>query len=333
MRKWVSIGLILGLAVAGARLRAQSSAPRDSVPPSSSQAAPTFRSTTSVVALNVTVTDGKKLVTGLRERDFAVFEDGVQQQVRFFESTRVPLDVILLLDMSSSMRDKMSSVHDAARGFMKILRKGDRGAVIGFTEHVKVLQELTEDTSAIEAAIGSTTANGSTGLHNAVYIALKEFGRPAVSTGEIRRQAIAVLSDGADTASVVTFDDVLTLARSTGVNVYTIALQSKFESGRTGPDIGKFSEATYAMRTLAKETGAQSFFPASVHDLKAVYTSIAQELEAQYSIAYEPSEANVGGRFRRIVVRVTSNPAFRPRTRSGYSTDGRRSGFDAPPFR
>lgn len=278
-----------------------------------------FRSAASMVALNVTVTDGDKLVTGLDIGDFEVYEDGVRQQVRFFESSAVPLDVILLLDTSSSMRDRMPVVHDAARGFMKILRPEDRGAVVAFSDHVRVLQDLTSDAGAIEEAINSTTARGATALHNAIYIALKEFGRTAQSAGEVRRQAIAVLSDGEDTSSLLSFDDVVTLARKTGVNIYTISLQSQFASLRQTQQHAYFSNAGYTMKALAKETGARSFFPASIHELRDVYRSIADELESQYSIAYSPSNVRPDGRFRRIVVRVTADPSFRPRARAGYT--------------
>jgi len=216
-----------------------------------------FRSGTSMVALNVTVTDGRKLVTGLTQDHFEVYEDGVRQQVRFFEARSVPMDVILLLDTSSSMREKMPIVHEAARGFMRLLRQNDRGAVVAFNEKVTVLQELTSDTAAIERAIGSAEAKGSTALHNALYVALKQFGRPASGDGEIRRQAIAVLSDGEDTSSVVAFDDVVALARKTGVSIYPIALQSQFAALRAASDRRYFSESDHAMRTLAKETGAQ----------------------------------------------------------------------------
>ena len=82
---------------------------------------------------------------GSRSGDFEVFEDGVQQQVQFFESRSVPLDVILLLDTSSSMGDKIDVVHEAARGFMKGLRPGDRGAVVTFADSVNVVQDLTSD--------------------------------------------------------------------------------------------------------------------------------------------------------------------------------------------
>lgn len=293
------------------------------------QSPSTFRSGTSMVALNVTVTDGRKLVTGLGESDFEVYEDGVRQPLKFFETSQAPLDLILLLDASSSMRDKMSMVHDAARSFMKVLRPGDRGAVVAFADRVQVLQTLTEDASIIESAIGTTRAMGSTALNNALYISLKEFGRGAMTSGDVRRQAIAVLSDGDDTASIISFDDVVELARKTGVAVYTIALSSDLGEN---PQVGRFSNGARAMRTLARETGAQAFFPGSVHELRGIYSRIAEELESQYSLAYTPTNSRADGTFRRISVRIPSDPSLRPRTRTGYTAvasakSGDNSGF------
>jgi len=289
-----------------------------------------FRSSASMVALNVTVTDGRRLVTGLNANDFKVYEDGVPQEVQFFESTGVPLDVILLLDTSSSMRDRMAVVHEAAKGFMKILREGDRGAVVAFADNVRVAQDLTPDASSIEAAINSTVASGSTAFNNAIYIALKQFGRRANDSGDVRRQAIAVLSDGEDTSSLLSFDDVVTLARKMGVTIYTIGLRSETEVLRDKARVSPFSNSAYSLKTLAKETGAQSFFPANVHELKTVYGAIADELEAQYSIAYAPTNARADGHFRQIVVRVPTNPAYRPRTRSGYTADAIAANLEMP---
>lgn len=287
---------------------------------------PVFRSGTNVVALNVTVVDPKKqFVSGLTLADFAVFEDGVQQQVRFFEAREVPLDLILLIDTSSSMRDKMDVVHEAAIGFLKTMKGSDRGAVVAFNDSVEVLQPLTPDGQALEHAIRATIAKGSTSLHNAIYIALKQFGRAAkAADGDLRRQAIAVLSDGEDTSSLITFDDVLAVARKSGVSIYTIALQSKYTAARLAPS-RYFSTADYAMKALAQETGAQAFFPLQVGDLKGVYAAIAQELASQYSMAYSPANTRPDGRYRRIVVRVTARPELQLRTRSGYTAEATRS--------
>lgn len=287
-----------------------------------------FRSGASLVALNVTVTDqAKRFVTGLKAEDFAVFEDGVQQRVQFFESADVPMDLIVLIDGSSSMRDKMSIVHEAALGFLETLRAGDRGAVVSFADNVEVVQPLTSDLPSLQAAVKGTRAYGATALHNALYISLKEFGRAAQHAGEVRRQAIAVLSDGEDTSSLVSFDDVLGLARKSGVSIYTIRMQSEFATIRARAENSRrhFSESTYAMKTLAQDTGGQAFFPEYASDLKSIYAGIAQELSSQYSIGYTPTNGRRDGRFRRIVVRVPTQPNLRPRARAGYTADADRT--------
>ena len=285
-----------------------------------------------MVALNVTVLDPRKqYVSGLTQGDFAVFEDGVQQQVRFFEAQDIPVDLIVLIDTSSSMRDKIGAVHEAAIGFLKTLKNEDRGAVVAFSDGVEVLQTLTPDRQALETAIRSTSARGSTSLHNALYVALKQFARPAAGTTDLRRQAIAVLSDGEDTSSLITFDDVLDLARKSGVTIYTIALQSKYASARVASSTARsFSTADYAMKSLAQETGAQAFFPVHVSELKSVYAMIAQELASQYALAYSPANGRSDGRFRRIVVRVTARPELQLRTRTGYMADAERTVSSIP---
>lgn len=313
-----TIAVVL-LALAGA-------VPATAQSPGSGQS-PVFRSGANMVALNVTVLDPQKqYVAGLTQGDFAVFEDGVQQHVRFFEAQDIPVDLIVLIDTSSSMRDKMDAVHEAAIGFLRTLKTGDRGAIVAFSDGVEVLQTLTPDRQALESAIRTTTAHGSTSLHNAIYIALKQFGGPAGGGAELRRQAIAVLSDGEDTSSLITFDDVLQLARKSGVTIYTIGLQSRSTAARGSSSVARtFSTADYSMKSLAQETGAQAFFPQHVSELKSVYATIAQELASQYALAYSPANSRSDGRFRRIVVQVTARPELRLRTRSGYTAEAGRS--------
>lgn len=284
-----------------------------------------FRSGASLVALNVTVTEGKRLIPGLTLSDFAVYEDGVLQRVQFFESHDIPIDLILLIDTSASMSDKMPIVHEAAVGFLKTLRETDRGAVVTFGDNVNIAQVLTSDRTALEQAVRRAQPRGSTALNNALYVAMKEFGRTAQQTGEVRRQAIAVLSDGEDTSSVIGFDDVLTMARKTGINIYTICLQNHYSIARTESGRKYFSESDYSMKTLAQETGAQSYFPQSVQELKGIYAGISDELSNQYSIGYSPTNWRADGRFRRIIVKVTAHPEFRPRARLGYTAEAVRS--------
>jgi Ca-activated chloride channel family protein len=289
------------------------------------QPPPVFRSGAALVALNVTVTDGKHLVPGLTVGDFSVYEDGVLQPVQFFEAKNIPIDLIILLDTSASMSEKMPVVHEAAIGFLKTLRGDDRGAVVTFGDNVNIVQALTGDHGMLEQAIDQTQAHGSTALNNALYVAMKQFARAAQQSGQVRRQAIAVLSDGEDTSSVIGFDDVLGMARKSGINIYTICLQNKYSLSRVDTQRKYFSESDYAMKTLAQETGAQSFFPQTIQELKGIYAAIADELSNQYSIGYSPTNWHPDGRFRRIVVKVNDQPEFRPRARLGYTAESARN--------
>ena len=313
--------LLLLVASAGSLLSARQQ-------PASSDAQSTqpavFRSGTNLVPLNVTVTDPtKQFVKGLAASDFSVFEDGVPQAVQFFEATETPTDLIVLIDTSSSMSDKMDIVHEAAIGFLKTMKAGDRGAVVAFADGVDIIQSLTADRQALEQGVRRTVARGATSLHNALYIALKQFGRSARQNGDVRRQAIAVLSDGEDTSSLVSIDDVLDLARKSGVSIYPIVLQSRYAATRAASQ-GQhrfYSQAEYSMRTLAQETGAQAYFPAQVFELKGIYASIAQELSSQYSLAYSPNNARADGGFRKIQVRIATRPELKLRTRTGYTAE------------
>jgi Ca-activated chloride channel homolog len=294
-------------------------------PPAPVESQPIFKSGTELVALNVTVTDPRQnYVAGLAANDFAVYEDGVKQEVAFFAASEIPIDLILLVDSSSSMADKMAVAREAALGFVRTLRAGDRAAIVAFNDTTKVLQPLTNEIQHLEAAIATTHPSGATALNNAIYVSLREFGRSVKQAGEVRRQAIAVFSDGEDTASLMTFDDVLNQARRSGVSIYTIALQSRLarlnHNGRR-----YFSQSDFSMKTLAQDTGGLSFFPERIQDLAGVYGRIAADIGAQYSMAYAPKNGRTDGRFRRVVVQVLSRPDARLRTRLGYFADALRA--------
>jgi len=313
--KRLALGLLVAALALGVPARAQSPAPSQ---PSQESV---FRSGASLVALNVTVSDGKRLIPGLEQTDFAVYEDGVLQHVQFFESHEVPIDLILLIDTSASMADKMEVVHEAATGFLKTLRENDRGAVVTFGDNVNIAQPLTSNHTVLEQAVRQAQPHGSTALNNALYVAMKQFARAAQQSGEVRRQAIAVVSDGEDTSSVIAFDDVLAMARKSGINIYTICLQNRYSVARAETGRKYFSESDYAMKTLAHETGALAYFPQTVQELKGIYAGISDELSNQYSIGYSPSNWRPDGRFRRIVVRINAHPEFQPRARQGYTAE------------
>jgi Ca-activated chloride channel homolog len=290
-------------------------APAPSAPAAASQPTqrPSFRGGVDVVSLNVTVTDqSRNFVTSLEQGDFVVFEDGVKQDVTYFNKSQLPVALSLLLDTSASMEDKLRLAQEAAIGFVRRLKPDDIAQIIDFDNRVSILQQFTSERPALETAIRQTVPNGSTSLHNAIYISLKELKKVrATSSGDVRRQAIIVLSDGEDTSSLVPFEEVLDLAKRSEVIVYTIGIR--------GRDLGArgFPEAEFVLKQFAQETGGRAFFPTGATELDAIYSQIADELAAQYALAYSSRNPRRDGQWRRIVVRTT-RPELAARTKQGY---------------
>jgi Ca-activated chloride channel homolog len=278
--------------------------------------APSFRAGIDLVSLNVTVTDGTaRYVTDLGADDFNVFEDGVKQEVTFFNRTNLPIALALLLDTSASMEAKLTTAQEAAIGFARKLRPQDLAEVIDFDSRVIVLQAFTNAIPDLEQAIRKTSAGGSTSLYNAVYIALKDLKKViAKNTDEIRRQAIIVLSDGEDTSSLLPFEEVLDLAKRSETAIYSIGLRAGDGPSTT---MKGFKEAEFVLRQFAQETGGRAFFPGQLSDLMNVYGQIAEELSSQYTVGYVSRNPKRDGSWRRLVVRV-NRPNAVARTKQGY---------------
>jgi len=266
-----------------------------------------------IVSLNVTVQDtAGHYITDLDQNEFPVFEDGAKQEISFFNRRQQPIALSLLLDSSASMEDKIEELQVAAKSFVRRLKPNDIAQVIDFDSRVEIRQAFTGNIAELETAIGKTSAGGSTSLHNAIYIALKELKKVrAVSEEDVRRQALVVFSDGEDTSSLISFDEVLDLAKRSETAIYTIALRG-VDTQTKG-----FREAEFVMRQLAQETGGRSFFPAKIEELSSVYAQIADELASQYTIGYTSKNGRRDGAFRRIVVQ-TARQGMTPRTKKGY---------------
>jgi len=274
---------------------------------------PSFRTGIDVVSLNVTVAEGQHFVTNLEQADFNVYEDGVQQNITFFNKTNLPIALAVLLDTSASMDTKLPTAQEAAVGFAKRLRTQDLAEVIDFDNRVNVLQPFTNSAQELEQAIRRTSAGGSTSLYNAVYIALKDLKKAVAKNAEdIRRQAIIVLSDGEDTSSLLPFEEVLDLAKRSETAIYTIGLRDQ-ESGGTK----LFKEAEFVLRQFSQETGGRSFFPNQLSDLANIYGQISEELSSQYTVGYSSKNPKRDGAWRRVVVRV-NRPNVIARTKLGY---------------
>jgi Ca-activated chloride channel homolog len=330
-RVLIAVGCLVAMLGTGATAR-QAAAPQDTpaVPPAPPAApaappqgqnprqAPAFRVGVDIVSLNVTVIDGQnRYVTDLDQTDFAVFEDGVKQDLTFFNRRQQPIALSLLLDSSASMEDKLETLQTAAVNFVRKLKPGDLAQVIDFDSRVEVKQEFTGRHTDLEAAIQQTSSGGSTSLHNAIYIALKELRKVKAATEEdVRRQAIIVFSDGEDTSSLVSFEEVLDLAKRSETSIYTIGLRGTDTQSRG------FREAEFILRQLAQETGGRAFFPLKVEDLNGVYAQIADELASQYTLGYTSRNGRRDGAWRRVIVQVLK-PSMTPRTKRGYYAPAR----------
>jgi Ca-activated chloride channel homolog len=272
-----------------------------------------IRSGVELVSLNVTATDGQgKYATDLNEEEFEVYEDGAKQKLTFFSKTQQPISLSLLLDTSASMDERMGIAQEAAIGFARQLHKDDQASVIDFDSQVRVLSDFTNDASALEKAIRTTTPNGSTSLYNALYIALKELKKVKTkSPTDIRRQAIVLLSDGDDTSSLIEFDQVLDLAKRSEVVIYAIGLRAGEIARR------EFKEAEFVLKQLASETGGRAFFVTDARELAKIYQGIWDELSSQYAIAYSSANPKRDGAWRRVQVRLL-RPNITARTKLGY---------------
>ena len=298
-RRAAAIGL---LAVAGASALAAQQA---------------FRGGTELVRLTVTVLDASnRLVAGLDEEDFQIFEDNVRQDLSNFSRQPLPTALSLVIDTSVSMEPRLTVAQGAAIGFVKRLGANDLAQVLSFDSTTKILIEFTQDKDALERAIRRTEASGSTSLYNALYTSLRGLVQLREERGpDIRRQAIVLLSDGQDTTSAISYEDVLDLAKRAEVVIYAIALQDKPDG--TGRNESEWKENQYVLGQLTTSTGGKSFTVTDPTALPAIYAQIADELSNQYTIAYASKSTRRDGAWRRILVRVT-RPNMTARTKAGY---------------
>jgi Ca-activated chloride channel family protein len=274
-----------------------------------------FHGRVDLVHLDVSVSDSAgHHVSDLTRDEFVVLEDGVPQSITHFTNVAVPLAMALLLDSSSSMHGSMAAAQTAAIGFTRTLRPDDLAAFVDFDSSVHTRQSFTNDAAALEASIRSTSAGGSTALFNALYIALKEFSKLAPSSNDSgpRRRAIILLSDGDDTTSLVSFDDVLELAARADTAIYAIGLGLSEQGAASSGALG----GHFVLRRLAEQTGGRAFFPRDISLLNGIYGEIRGELASQYSMAYAFGGVP-DGRWHRLAVRL-SRPGLVARSRQGY---------------
>lgn len=305
---FASVGALAGHTLVVERVKAQPA------PTGQREKTQVFKSAVDVVSLNVTVVDNQnRYITDITEQEFSVYEDGTRQELTFFNRTSLPVALSLLIDTSASMESRLQIAQEAAIGFARRLRPQDFAQVVDFDSRVDIAQDFTNSLPDLERAIRATSAGGSTSLHNALYISLKELAKvKAKSADEVRRQAIVVLSDGEDTSSLVSYEEVLDVAKRSETAIYSIGLQPKDAAQSKG-----FREAEFILRQFASETGGRAYFPSRVDDLKDVYGQIHDELSSQYAMGYASKNSRRDGGWRRIIVQV-ARPNATARTKRGY---------------
>ena len=273
---------------------------------------PQFRVGVDTVSVSVTLLDKKgRLVTGLPQDNFKIFEDGVEQEIQYFSRGELPLKMVILLDISTSMRQNLPLAQEAAVGFVESLAPGDEVQVVEFGDRVLTLADFTSDFEEVKKAIRSTEVEGATALYNAIYISLKDL--EAYSRDELDRRAIVVLSDGNDTRSVLGFEDVKDQARKSNVIIYAISLRASEADLKKE----KYRNAKFELDMLAHESGGVSYAPQKLGDLSDVYDEIATELKSQYGLGYVPTNAEHDGKWRHLQI-LTAAEDTHVRAREGY---------------
>ncbi len=299
--------LLFGAVLLAPLLTSSPAAPRDRPP--------TFQAGIEVIRLSLSVTDGhNRLITGLSEPDFAVFEDGTRQDLAFFTRDPLPLSVSLLVDCSASMDETLPVARQAGGRFVNTLRPEDLGQVVQFNDRSTILQDFTADHSALEGALSRTSASGATALYTTLYLALKAL-RNQGSPEAPRRRAIVLLSDGEDTASLVDDEQVLELARKADVAVYAICLRPHRSQDRMRV---AFIQATHFLTALTRDTGGEVYFPSALTELDSVYDRVAEELRSQYTVGYVSRNDRRDGMWRRIVVNTPTHEDLKTRHKLGY---------------
>ncbi len=254
------------------------------------------------VELYATAVDRRgKPVDDLKREEVAVTEEGTLQDVRRFERVQdLPIHAGVVLDVSTSMTERLPEAVRAARGFFKFLTPRDRGTVVTFNDRPALKVPFTNNPEVLADGLANLTADGETAIHDALIYTLHYF------SGLKGRRVLILLTDGDDSKSKYGFDETLDYARRTGVAIYTVGLSLPTNAALARSHLQK----------LADETGGRSFYIDRASELERIYGQVQEELRAQYVIAYQ-SSAPTGDAFRTVEVKV-KRPGVELRTQRGY---------------
>ncbi|HKX30856.1 MAG TPA: VWA domain-containing protein [Blastocatellia bacterium] len=264
-----------------------------------------------IVTLEITVTDKQhRLIPGLESQHFEVYENGVMQKIEFFSSVDMPASIAIVFDASDSMRPKLHRAREALETFVKNSHLDDDFFLIAFNQRPRLVSGPADGATVLRQLAGISAA-GSTALYDAAYL-----GVETLRQGRHKKQALLIVSDGQDNASVFTDQNLSRLLKESDVQVYCIGIEAPQYYGDTLSQMGRD-----LLTQLARTTGGSAFFPHDGGELEDAVTRIALELRRQYSVGYVPTNLRLDGKWRKIKVRLNPPPGLPrlvARTRDGY---------------
>ena len=262
------------------------------------------------VVFTVTDKHGKR-VTDLKQGDFRIVDDSKPAaEIRSFHAeTNLPLQVGLLIDASSSVRDRFKFEQESAIEFLNqtVRKRYDQAFVVGFDATPEVTQDFTDDTEKLAHGVRELRPGGGTALYDALYYACRERLLEKAPNGPTRR-AIVLLSDGEDNQSHVTREEAIEMAQRAEAIVYAISTNV---SGTKGA-------GDKVLERIADATGGRAFFPFQIRDVANAFAEIQDELRSQYAVSYKPADFKADGHFRTIEIVANDRKSFRVRARRGY---------------
>jgi len=266
---------------------------------------PKFKADADLVLIPVSVTDhSNRFVLGLRQQDFQILEDGVEQKIVSLSGEDTPLSVGLLYDRSGSMGDKRQTARAAVEQFLKTMNAPDEAFLVDFADSAEVAQGFTTRAEELDLKLAFLQPGGLTALLDAVHLGLRE-----MKNSRNPRKALLIVSDGGDNHSQYTAKEIQELVREADVQIYAMGV---FEPTLS---LGLSNEEVSGPRLLAEiaeQTGGRAFSATDAGDLPGVATRIGIELRNQYVLAYQPANQQRDGKYRRVEVRVNPQPGLPP---------------------
>jgi Ca-activated chloride channel family protein len=270
---------------------------------------PSFHVESNVVTIDVSVLDNKdSFIPNIPRGNFRIMEDGVPQKISNFSMGDAPITIALVIEFSNKFQQYYSAgwfeTLQAAYGFVGMLKPEDYIAVIAYDIKPEILSDFSADRSKTQEALSRLRIAA---FHEANLFDAVTFTADRM-TGIEGRKAILLVTSGIDTFSKQTFDQCRKKLQEYGVPVYVFGLlQAQREMadarGRMGPIANlDFLQADNEMRTFAKETGGQAYFPRFYGEYPQIFNQIAQSLRQQYSLGYQPTNSARDGKFRKVKI-------------------------------